>query len=173
MKPDELRLRYYGDPVLRQKAGNVDTFDDLLDAQADTMFEIMYENDGLGLAGNQVGLLRRLVVLDVPLGEEQRAVMVLVNPEILESTGKETAEEGCLSIPEVRDDVTRPDAIKVRARNLAGEEITFEARDLLARAIQHEVDHLYGVLFVDRLSAVKRKMIEGKLKQVAQEYAAG
>jgi len=172
MKPEELRLRYYGDPVLRQKAEEVDTFDELLQAQADVMFEVMYENDGLGLAGNQVGLLKRMVVLDVPLDDETRARMVLVNPEILATKGKDTAEEGCLSIPEVRDDVTRPETITVRARNLDGEESTFEAHDLLARAIQHEVDHLNGVLFVDRLSAIRRKMLEGRLKQVAQEYAA-
>ncbi len=173
MKPEDLRLRYYGDPVLRKKAEPVDTFDDLLKAQADVMFEVMYENDGLGLAGNQVGLLRRLVVLDVPLEDDQRARLVLVNPEILSSKGKDTAEEGCLSIPEIREDVTRPDVIRVRAKTLDGEEVTFEAGDLLARAIQHEVDHLNGVLFVDRLSSVRRKLLEGKLKQVAQDYAAG
>ncbi len=173
MNPEDMRLRYYGDPILRQKAREVQTFDDLLQRQADRMYEVMYENDGLGLAGNQVGLLQRLIVLDVPLDEENRLRMVLVNPIILEKSGSDTAEEGCLSIPEVRADVTRPDRLKVEALDLKGEKRTFEAEGLLARAIQHEVDHLEGVLFVDRVSPVRRKLLEGRLKQVAQEHAAG
>jgi peptide deformylase len=174
MRPEDMRLRFYGDPILRMKARHVESFDAELERQAEKMFEIMYENEGLGLAGNQVGLLLRLIVLDVPLDEENRFISALANPVILERLGgEEVAEEGCLSIPEVRAEVSRFDALRVEALSLKGEKRTFEARGLLARAIQHEIDHLDGVLFIDRLSSVKRKLLEGRLKQVAQEYAAG
>ena len=173
MNPDRFQLRYYGDPVLRQRAGEVQAFSDLLKRQAEKMFEIMYEHEGLGLAANQVGLLDRLIVLDVPMDDETRAVMALVNPVILERGGDEVADEGCLSVPGIRGDVTRADHLRVEALNLKGDKVAFEAEGLLARAIQHEIDHLDGVLFVDRLSPVRRKLVEGRLKQVAQEHAAG
>jgi peptide deformylase len=173
MKPEDLELRYYGDPVLRQKARNVETFDEELKKLAEKMFEIMYENDGIGLAGNQAGFLRRLIVLDVPLDDDHRAVVALVNPVILERGGEESSEEGCLSIPDIRADVTRPETITVEAYNLQGEKLSFRAEGLLARAVQHEIDHLDGILFVDRISPVRRKLLEGKLKQLAQEHAAG
>jgi peptide deformylase len=173
MKPEEMHLRYYGDPVLRRKARPVETFDELLASQAETMFEVMYENEGLGLAANQVGFLGRLIVIDVPLDDKTRARMALVNPVITDRKGEETAEEGCLSIPDIRDEVPRAGILKVEARNIKGEFVSFEASGLLARAIQHEIDHLDGILFVDRLSSVRRKLLDGRLKQLAQEYAAG
>ena len=173
MNPDAFQLRIYGDPVLRRRAGEVEVFSELLKRQAEKMFEIMYEHEGVGLAANQVGLLDRLIVLDVPVDDETRAVMALVNPVIVDSRGEEVADEGCLSVPGIRGDVTRADYLRVEAMNLKGDKVTFQADGLLARAIQHEIDHLDGVLFVDRLSPVRRKLIEGRLKQVAQEYAAG
>jgi peptide deformylase len=171
MRPSELDLRYYGDPILRQKARNVETFDDSLKKIAEKMFEIMYEHEGIGLAGNQAGVLLRLIVLDVPLDDENRAVLALVNPVIRSRSGEDTSEEGCLSIPEIRGDVTRPDRIVVEALNLQGEKVAFEAEGLLARAVQHEIDHLDGILFVDRISPVRRKLLETRLKQLAQEHA--
>ena len=172
MRSGDLTLRIYGDPVLRQRAREVETFDAALEKQADKMFEVMYEHDGIGLAGNQVGLLHRLIVLDVALDEEHRARLALCNPKILNRTGQDTAEEGCLSIPDIRADVARPDRLKVEAQNLQGEKLVFEAEGLLARAIQHEIDHLDGILFVDRLSATRRKMLEGRLRQLAQEHVS-
>jgi peptide deformylase len=173
MNPGEMELRYYGDPVLRKKARDVTVFDDLLKKQAEKMFEIMYEYEGIGLAGNQVGLLHRLIVLDVPVDDERRAVLALVNPVVKERKGEDISEEGCLSIPDIRADVTRPDQLVVEALNLQGEKLSFQVDGLLARAIQHEIDHLDGVLFIDRISPVRRKLLAGKLKQLAQEHAAG
>lgn len=172
MNPQDFRLRYYGDPVLRQRAAEITVVDDVTRKQAERMFELMYEHEGIGLAANQVGMLRRLAVFDVPLNEEKRAVLVLVNPKILGQEGKDVAEEGCLSIPDLRADVSRALTVRVTALNLNGEPLEFEAEGLLARAIQHEVDHLDGVLFVDRLNSVRRKLLEGRLKQIAQEYAS-
>lgn len=171
MKPEELRLRFYGDPVLRQRAAEVDQYDANLVRLAETMFEVMYENDGIGLAGNQVGLLQRLIVLDVTLDDENRVRMALCNPRLLNKEGEDTAEEGCLSIPDVRADVSRPDVLVVEAETLEGKTVRFEAEGLLARAVQHEVDHLDGVLFVDRISPSRRKMLEGRLRQIAQDHA--
>jgi peptide deformylase len=172
MKPEELHLRLYGDPVLRQKAVDVTIFDRNLAQLAETMFEVMYENDGIGLAANQVGLLSRLIVLDVSLDDENRVRMALANPRILTRAGEDTAEEGCLSIPDVRADVTRPDVLTVEAESLDGKTIRFEAEGLLARAIQHEIDHLDGVLFIDRISATRRKLLEGRLKEIAREASS-
>jgi peptide deformylase len=171
MKPEELRLRFYGDPVLRQRAAEIDEFDPDLAKAAETMFEIMYENDGIGLAGNQVGLLRRLIVLDVTLDDEQRFRAALANPRVLKKDGEETGEEGCLSIPDVRADVSRPDVLVVEAESLEGKTVRFEAEGLLARAVLHEIDHLDGILFVDRIPPSRRKMLEGKLRQIAQDHA--
>ena len=173
MKPEELRLRYYGDPVLRQRARDIAAVDDLTKKQAERMFEIMYEHEGIGLAANQVGMLKRLVVLDVPLEDEQRAVLVLINPKLLSRTGKDVGEEGCLSIPDVRADVARAAELKVQATDLDGRLFEFECEGLLARAVQHEIDHLDGVLFVDKVNVVRRKLLEGRLKEIAEEYAGG
>lgn len=173
MKPEHFRLRYYGDPVLRQRAREITTVDDLKKKQAERMFEIMYEYEGIGLAANQVGLLERLVVLDVPIEDEQRAVLVLINPKILKKTGKDTGEEGCLSIPDVRADVSRALQLTVQARDLSGQVFEFECDGLLARAVQHEVDHLDGVLFVDKVNVVRRKLLEGRLREIAEEFADG
>lgn len=172
MKPEELNLRIYGDPVLRQRAREVEAFDPLLASQADKMFEVMYEHDGIGLAGNQVGLLQRLIVLDVTVDDDRRIRLALCNPKVLGKAGQDTAEEGCLSIPDIRADVTRALSLQVEAQNLQGEKLAFEATGLLARAIQHEIDHLDGILFVDRISATRRKMLEGRLRALAQEHAS-
>ncbi len=169
---EELQLRFYGDPVLRRKASPIDTFDAALARRAETMFEIMYEHDGIGLAGNQVGLLSRLIVLDVSTDDDKRVRMALCNPRILARKGEDVAEEGCLSIPDVRADVTRPDVLTVEAEGLDGKTIKFEADGLLARAIQHEIDHLDGVLFIDRLSATRRKLLEGRLKEIVREHSS-
>ncbi|MDZ4804475.1 MAG: peptide deformylase [Candidatus Eisenbacteria bacterium] len=171
MPSEELALRFYGDPVLRRKASDVDTFDASLAKRAETMFEIMYEHDGIGLAGNQVGLLSRLIVLDVSLDDDHRVRMALCNPRILARKGEDVAEEGCLSIPDVRSDVSRADILTVEAEGLDGKTIRFEAEGLLARAIQHEIDHLDGVLFIDRLSATRRKLLEGRLREIAREHS--
>ncbi|AAK79688.1 peptide deformylase [Clostridium acetobutylicum] len=140
-------IRKYGDELLRKKSRKVEKIDKRLLTLIDDMFETMYNADGVGLAAPQVGILKRLVVIDVGEGP-----VVLINPEILETSGKAVDVEGCLSIPERQGEVERPTYVKAKALNEKGEEIVIEAEDLFARAICHETDHLNGVLFVDKLA---------------------
>ncbi len=166
MTEQPLSLRYYGDPVLRQKAEPVTEFTREFRNLVEAMFECMYREAGVGLAAPQVGRSHRVFVVDVP-EEEGRGRMkrAFVNPVIQEKSGTVVAEEGCLSIPGIRADVKRSARVLVEARDETGMPFRLEADGLLARAIQHETDHLDGVLFVDRLSAINRKLLEGKLKR--------
>jgi peptide deformylase len=150
-------------PLLKAKATPVDRFDDRLRRLAADMLETMYAAPGVGLAAPQVGVMERLVVADVAEGEERRP-MVLVNPEIVwRSPERATAEEGCLSLPNQFADVTRPQAVRLKFQDGHGQDHELSADGLLARCVQHELDHLDGVLFVDHLSALKRNMIMRKL----------
>jgi peptide deformylase len=136
------------------------------------MFDVMYEEEGVGLAAPQVGVSQRILVLDVPLDEEDRRhVGVLINPEILEVRGTQKGQEGCLSIPGLREDVTRHQWLRVRGVDAEGRPVELEAKDLLARAVQHEVDHLNGVLYIDRVTAIRRKLLAKRLKDMAEEHA--
>ncbi|TVT59864.1 MAG: peptide deformylase [Sedimenticola thiotaurini] len=158
-----LNILHFPDPRLRNKAQVVKSFDDNLRKLAADMLETMYQAPGVGLASTQVNDLRRLVVIDV--SESHDDPLCLVNPEILEKHGEHKMEEGCLSVPGVYEPVTRATDIKVRAQNLEGETIEFEADDLLAVCIQHELDHLDGKLFIDNLSNLKRQRIRKKLEK--------
>jgi peptide deformylase len=149
-------VRIYGDPVLRERAREVAQVDDELRRLIEDMRETMQAYQGVGLAANQVGVLQRVLVLDVPMEDEERMQAALVNPVIEARSGTETSEEGCLSIPGIFEDVRRAARVKVRGLDEQGRAVTLDAEGYLARAIQHEVDHLDGVLFVDRLSALKR-----------------
>jgi len=150
-------------PVLKTKAKPVARVDDGLRRLAADMFETMYKAPGIGLAAPQVGVSERLIVLDVADGDERRP-MTLVNPEIVwRSSDRATAEEGCLSLPGHFADVTRPQQVKVSYLTEQGVERQLEAEGLLARCVQHEIDHLDGILFVDHLTALKRNMILRKL----------
>src|SRR5262245_60108691 len=140
-------VRIYGDPVLRERAAPVTSFDDELRQLVADLHETMRAYFGVGLAANQVGVAQRVAVVDVPLDDGQHAVHTLVNPEIVSRSGSESGEEGCLSIPGIYDDVTRSLEIMVRARDEHGQPIELSATGYLARAIQHEIDHLDGVLF--------------------------
>jgi peptide deformylase len=148
-------VRKFGDPVLRTKARSVDRFDDALGAEIERMGHLMNDALGVGLAATQVGTLHRLLVYRL---QQDAPVVALVNPEI-EWKGKETetTEEGCLSLPAVLVDVERPIHVRVRAQDAEGEQITIEASGLEARVIQHEIDHLDGVLILDRTSRDQRK----------------
>jgi len=159
-----LRLRYYGDPVLRKKAEPVAAFPLEIAEFVDGLYECMYREAGIGLAAPQVGLLKRVFVLDVAEEGGDRVKRAFVNPVIVTKEGSDTAEEGCLSIPGIRADVKRAARVVVEAQDEHGAPFRLAAEGLLARAIQHETDHLDGVLFVDRLSAIHRKLLEGKLK---------
>ncbi len=172
MNLEELALTIYGNPVLRRRAKEVTTFDSELEALSKRMFEIMYEEEGVGLAAPQAGVSLRMTVMDVPFDDGGSYVGVLVNPEILEYRGEQKGPEGCLSIPGLREDVVRHQWLRVRAVDLKGRPFEFECTDFLARAVQHEVDHLNGVLYVDRLSTVRRRLLAKKLKKIAEEQEA-
>lgn len=148
-----------GDNVLRQKAKEIQTFDDKLKNLAEEMIDIMHNSDGIGLAAPQVGLSIRLLVTDISPLEKGYAEKVFVNPVILETWGECTLEEGCLSIPGIREDVERPEEILLKYQTIDGEEKSEKFNGWMARVLQHEIDHLEGVLFVDYLSPVKQKLV--------------
>jgi len=161
-------VRLYGDPVLRQRAAEVKEFDGTLQSLLEEMRETMKAYNGVGLAANQVGVLQRVLIVDVPREEGPRQRYVLVNPVIEKRAGTIKGEEGCLSIPGIWEEVTRAKKIVVSALDERGKPIQIEAEDYLARAIQHEVDHLDGVLFVDRLSLLKRQFLRRSLEALAR-----
>lgn len=164
---------FMGDPVLRDPAEPVEHFDDDLRALVDDMFATMYHAEGIGLAAPQVGISRRLLVIDVRDDENRKGGRyALVNPEVVAfSRETERASEGCLSIPGLEEVVERPSTVEVHAYDPEGQPVTIEADDLLARALQHEIDHLDGVLFLDRVSALKRRMLLKKWRKLQQEEA--
>ncbi len=158
----------YGDPVLEREGDNVTNFNTPeLDELIANMFETMYHAKGVGLAAPQVGVSQKLTVIDCGRGEnEEPAPIVLINPEIIRKEGKQVGEEGCLSIPGFREDVRRAKVAAVRAQNAKGEFFEVTGEDLLARAMQHEIDHLYGKLFLSHLSALKRDVIKRKIRKL-------
>ena len=139
-------IRKFGDDVLRKKCREVDEIDERLLTLIEDMKETMYEAEGVGLAAPQVGILKRLFVIDIGEGP-----LVFINPKIIETSGSQTDEEGCLSLPGETEEVVRANYVKARALNEKGEEFEIEAEELLARAILHEYDHLNGTLFIDRV----------------------
>lgn len=158
----------YGDPVLEREGDNVTNFNTPeLDELIANMFETMYHAKGVGLAAPQVGVSQKLTVIDCGRGEdEDPAPIVLINPEIVRKEGKQVGEEGCLSIPGFREDVRRAKMATVRAQNAKGEFFEVTGEDLLARAMQHEIDHLYGKLFLSHLSPLKRDVIKRKIRKL-------
>jgi peptide deformylase len=156
----------YPDPVLAKRGEDVTEFGEELKTLADDMFESMYAAQGIGLAAPQIGLSKRITVIDVSFKKEPADKLVLVNPEIIEREGKQFEEEGCLSLPEIREKVHRAAKVKVRAQNVQGEWFEVEGEELLSRALQHEIDHLDGVLFIDRLSRLKRDLVHRKIKKM-------
>jgi len=139
-------VRKYGDSILRKKSRKVEDINERIHVLLDDMEETLYEEEGIGLAAPQVGVLKRVIVIDVGEG-----ILKLVNPEIIYSEGKAVDIEGCLSIPGSQGEVERPRKVKVKALNEKGEEIIIEGEDLLARALCHETDHLNGILFIDKI----------------------
>lgn len=173
-----LPIRKYGDPILRRKSVPVAEIEEEVRALAGNMIETMYASEGIGLSASQVGQSVRLIVVDKALGGEIPEPVTLVNPEVFETSGQSSGqegclsiarEEGCLSIPDVREEVVRPDTISVRYQTPDGESVTVGCNGLLARVIQHEVDHLDGVLFVDRISPLRRQLLSRRLRKMASE----
>jgi len=162
-----------GDPVLREEAEDVTVFDDELRALVRDMYETMYHADGIGLAAPQIGISRRVLVVDLRRAEEEEGEppkVALVNPVITWSSDETYKQsEGCLSIPGLEEVVERPFAVRVEARDVHGNEVVLEADDLFGRALQHEIDHLDGVLFLDRVSPLKRRMLIKKWKKLEPE----
>jgi peptide deformylase len=156
----------FPNPVLREKAKQITSFDDDLKKLAADMSETMYDAPGVGLAANQIGIARQIVVVDISDNEDEKKYIALINPVISDGEGSVTGEEGCLSVLEYESKVKRFQKIKVTARNLEGEEIDFEAEDRFARIIQHEVDHLHGKLFIDHISRLKLTLYKKKLKKI-------
>ncbi|MBI5558464.1 MAG: peptide deformylase [Deltaproteobacteria bacterium] len=163
----------YPNPVLRQKAAPVTEFNEELKKLVSDMAETMYAAPGVGLAANQIGLAIQVVVIDISPKEEKNKLIPLINPEILEGEGAEVEEEGCLSVVDYAATVKRFAHIRVRACNLDGAQVEFEADGWFARVIQHEVDHLHGKLFIDHLSSLKKTLYKKKRrKQLLEEQAA-
>ena len=160
----------YPDPVLEKRCEPVSNFatPELEQLVAD-MFETMYVSKGVGLAAPQIGISKRITVIDCSGGEGDPERIVLINPEVIHKEGRQVGEEGCLSIPGFREDVARAKTAVVRARNVGGEEIEVSGEDLLARAMQHEIDHLNGVLFLSHLSPLKRDLIKRRIKKLIKE----
>ena len=154
------------DPVLAKRGEEVTAFDASLKTLVEEMFESMYVAQGIGLAAPQIGLSKRITVIDVSFGKEAADKIALINPEILHAEGKQVEEEGCLSLPEIREKVTRAERVRVKAQNVKGEWFEVEGDELLARALQHEIDHLDGILFIDRVSRLKRELVLRKIRKL-------
>ncbi len=163
------KILTYPNPALRQKVETVTSFDDSLKQLATDLAETMYAAPGAGLAANQVGVCLRLVVFDVSSSEEEKKHLVLINPEIIEKEGCQVDEEGCLSVIDLTANVKRYSKLLVRAQDLDGKIWEFPAEDFFARVIQHELDHLNGILFIDHLSPLKRTLYKRRLKKMLRE----
>jgi peptide deformylase len=156
----------YGAPVLEARTKPVDKFDDDLAKLCEDMFESMYVAQGVGLAATQIGLAKNLAVVDVSVGKNPEAKLVLANPEIISVEGDQREEEGCLSLPGFRGSVLRPAYVTIRAQNVKGETYEMRGEGLLARAFCHEIDHLNGILFIQHLSMLKRDLIKRRIRKL-------
>ena len=160
-----LNIVKYGDPILTKRAEEVTEFDETLSKLVDNMFETMYGAPGVGLAAPQVGLLKRLFVMDCASGKDKTKKVALINPVIETEEGEQIGEEGCLSFPGIFVEVKRPQRLVVRAQDLDGSPIVFDVMDLEARCVSHETDHLDGELFISYLSPLKRDLTKRKIKK--------
>lgn len=156
----------YPDPVLAKPGEPVTVFDAKLKKLVDEMFDSMYAAQGIGLAAPQIAISKRIAIVDVSFKKNPEEKIVLINPEIIDRTGRQSEEEGCLSLPEIREKVTRAEWVRVRAQDVTGREILIEGDELLGRALQHEIDHLDGILFIDHLSRLKRDLVLRKIKKL-------
>jgi peptide deformylase len=160
-----LEIVKYGDPVLTERADEVTEFDERLRKLVDNMFETMYGAPGVGLAAPQVGILRRLFVMDCSSGRNKKQKVALINPVIETEEGEQVGEEGCLSFPGIIFQVKRPERLVVRAQDIDGSALTLDVMDLEARCVAHETDHLDGELFINYLSPLKRDLTKRKIKK--------
>lgn len=161
-----LQIVKYPDPILSQPGEPVTEFNAELRKLVTDMFETTYANQGIGLAAPQVGVSKRVTVIDVSMGKDPKDKLVLINPEIIYSEGKLYEEEGCLSFPDIREKVVRAAKVRIRAQDEKGKWFEMDGAELLARAFQHEIDHLDGVLFLFRMSALKRSLNLRKIRKM-------
>lgn len=164
-----LKIVKYPEAVLSQPGEPITEFDDELRKLVADMFETMYAAQGIGLAAPQVGISKRLTVIDLSLGKEPKDKLVLINPEITSREGRLYEEEGCLSFPEIREKVVRAAKVHIRAQNEYGKWFEMDGEELLSRAFQHEIDHLDGILFIFRMSPLKRNLNLRKIRKMQSE----
>jgi peptide deformylase len=164
-----LKIVKYPEPVLSQPGEPVTEFDAELKKLVDDMFETMYTNQGIGLAAPQVAVSKRVTVIDLSQGKDPAQKLVLVNPEIIFREGRQYEEEGCLSFPDIREKVVRASKVQIRAQDLKGKWFEMDGEELLSRAFQHEIDHLDGMLFIFRMSGLKRDLNLRKIRKMQRE----
>ena len=163
-----LPIRKYGDPVLRRPTERVNVIDADLQKLIDDMMETMYAAPGVGLAANQVGVSKRLMLIDLTVGKRPNELHVCINPEIVESIGTQREDEGCLSVPDFVEEVTRPERVKLRFQDRSGNERELWGEGLMARAMCHETDHLNGMVYLDHLRGFKRDRILKKIAKLSK-----
>ncbi len=156
----------FPDPILQQVSEPVTVFDKELARLVDDMFESMYDAHGIGLAAPQIGVNKRITVIDLSNKANPEEKLVVINPEIIHREGKQFSEEGCLSLPEIREKVSRAAKVKVKAQDVKGNWFEMEAEELLSRCFQHEIDHLDGILFLFRISGLKRDLLLRKIRKL-------
>lgn len=164
-----LNIIYHPHPLLKKTAEPVTQFDDKLNTLLEDMYETMYAAEGIGLAAPQVAISKRIAVIDISPKKNER--FCIINPEIIASEGREMMGAGCLSVPNTHDKVPRATYVKVRAQNEKGEFFEMEGRDLLAHCLQHEIDHLNGILYIDYLSTLKRQMQLRKMDKFLRKHS--
>ncbi len=164
-----LKVVKYPESVLSQPGEPVAEFNAELKKLVDDMFETMYASQGIGLAAPQVAVSKRVTVIDLSQGKDPEQKLVLVNPEVILREGKQYEEEGCLSFPEIREKVQRAAKVRIRAQDLKGKWFEMDGEEVLARALQHEIDHLDGMLFIFRMSALKRDLVLRKIRKMQRE----
>jgi peptide deformylase len=165
----DTKIRVYPDSILQTKAAEIENIDGRVVHLAENMAQTMYAAPGVGLAAPQVGVSERLIVIDVTNQEGKKGLITLVNPEIIEMEGQVVEEEGCLSLPGIRENVARAERVLARGYDLNEQEREIEAPGLLAVALQHEIDHLDGILFIDRISRLKRGIAQRKMRKLIRE----
>jgi peptide deformylase len=154
------------EPVLAKRGDEVTVFDEELKTFVEEMFESMYAAQGIGLAAPQIAVSKRITVIDVSFRKNPEDKLALINPQVTLAEGRQVEEEGCLSLPEIREKVVRAARVKVKAQDVNGKWFEVEGEELLARALQHEIDHLDGVLFIDRISRLKRELVLRKIRKM-------
>lgn len=168
-----LKIHYYGDPILEKPTAAIKDITSKEIALVEDMFETMFTVEGIGLAANQVGVNKRILVIDASRGQLKKERVALINPEIIfYSKEVDCVKEGCLSFPEMEGAIERSISVTMRALNLNGDPIEFDAKEILARIFQHEIDHLNGKMFIERMTRADRQLLEGKLKKLKKETLA-